>query len=30
MVQTNEQYEFIHQTLSLFEKELPEKPPNGD
>eukprot|EP00918_Siedleckia_nematoides_P000141 GHVU01000288.1.p1 GENE.GHVU01000288.1~~GHVU01000288.1.p1 ORF type:complete len:284 (+),score=34.97 GHVU01000288.1:1057-1908(+) len=30
MVQTNEQYEFIHQALSLFEKELPPRPPSGE
>ncbi|KAK2153231.1 hypothetical protein LSH36_304g09034 [Paralvinella palmiformis] len=29
MVQTNEQYEFVHQALMLYERELPEKPANG-
>ncbi|ELU06625.1 hypothetical protein CAPTEDRAFT_168672 [Capitella teleta] len=26
MVQTNEQYEFIHHALALYERELPERP----
>ena len=30
MVQTNEQYEFVHQALSLYERELPDRPPSGD
>ncbi len=28
MVQTNEQYEFVHQVLCLYERELPLRPPS--
>ena len=30
MVQTNEQYEFLHQALCMYEKELSEKVPSGE
>ncbi len=29
MIQTPEQYEFLHRALMLFEKELPETPTSG-